>query len=79
MEKVENPAVLETSSDYAILLSRVKTNIHCSSIFYELVFLNRNIFFLGPGSEGSDTAEISYTRLRNQLKSNPKSRNHKRN
>jgi hypothetical protein len=29
--------------------------------------------------EGSDTAEISYTRLRNQLKSNPKSRNHKRN
>ena len=30
-------------------------------------------------SEGSDTAEISYTRLRNQLKSNPKSRNHERN
>jgi hypothetical protein len=29
--------------------------------------------------EGSDTAEISYTRLRNQLKSNPKSRNHERN
>ena len=25
-------------------------------------------------AEGSDTAEISYTRLRNQLKSNPKSR-----
>ena len=30
-------------------------------------------------AEGSDTAEISYTRLRNQLKSNPKSRNHERN
>ena len=30
-------------------------------------------------SEGSDTAEISYTRLRNQLKSNRKSRNHERN
>jgi hypothetical protein len=30
-------------------------------------------------TEGSDTAEISYTRLRNQLKSNPKSRNHERN
>ena len=29
--------------------------------------------------EGSDTAEISYTRLRNKLKSNPKSRNHERN
>jgi hypothetical protein len=28
---------------------------------------------------GSDTAEISYTRLRNQQKSNPKSRNHGRN
>ena len=51
MEKVENPAVLETSSDYAILLSRVKTN---NSLFFDilfkLVFLNRNIFFLGPGS-----------------------------
>jgi hypothetical protein len=29
--------------------------------------------------EGSNTAEISYTRLRNQQKSNPKSRNHERN
>ena len=30
-------------------------------------------------TEGSDTAEISFTRLRNQQKSNPKSRNHERN
>jgi hypothetical protein len=30
-------------------------------------------------TEVSDTAEISYTRLRNQQKSNPKSRNHERN
>jgi hypothetical protein len=38
-------------------------------------------FVLHPAvpAEGSDTAEISYTRLRNQLKSNPKSRNHERN
>jgi hypothetical protein len=35
MEKVENPAVLETSSDYAILLSRVKTN---NSLFFDILF-----------------------------------------
>jgi hypothetical protein len=42
--------------------------------YWLLVSLNIIMHQMVVNLEGSDTAEISYTRLRNQLKSNPKSR-----